>query len=64
MRFTARARAVTRIAIGSSIDSVVDAPLEKNEIATNAADQNEVAVPISLPSRTACSIFLRMIASA
>jgi hypothetical protein len=32
---------------GSSIDSVGDAPLEKNELATNAADKNEAVVPIS-----------------
>jgi hypothetical protein len=43
VRFTARAIAVTRIMNGSSIDSVGDAPLEKNELATNAADKNEAA---------------------
>jgi len=47
VRFTARAIAVTRIMNGSSIDSVGDAPLEKNELATNAMDKNEAAVPIS-----------------
>jgi hypothetical protein len=47
VRFTARAIAVTRIMNGSSIDSVGDAPLEKDELATNAADKNEAAVPIS-----------------
>jgi hypothetical protein len=47
VRFTARAIAVTRRTNGSSTDSVGDAPLEKNELATNAADKNEAAVPIS-----------------
>jgi hypothetical protein len=47
VRFTARAIAVTRITNGSSIDLVGDAPLEKNELAINAADKNEAAVPIS-----------------
>jgi hypothetical protein len=40
VRFTARAIALTKIANGSSIDSVRDVPLKKNEPATNAADEN------------------------
>jgi hypothetical protein len=47
VRFTARATALTRITHGSNVDSVGDASLEKNELATNAADKNEAAVPIS-----------------
>jgi hypothetical protein len=47
VRFTARAMAVTRIMNDSNIDSFGDAPLEKKELATNAADKNEAAVPIS-----------------
>ena len=46
VRFTARAIAVTRIMNGSSIDSVGDAPLEKNEFAANAVDKNEAVAPI------------------
>ena len=47
VRLTARAIAVTRITNGSSTDSVGDAPFEKDELATNAADKNEAAAPIS-----------------
>ena len=47
VRFTARAMAVTKIMNGSGIDSVGDALLEKNRLATDAADKNEAAVPIS-----------------
>ena len=43
---------------GSSIDSVGDGPLEKNEHATSAADKNETAVLISrLSHATARSSF-------
>jgi hypothetical protein len=31
---------------GSNIDTIGDTPLEKNELATNAADKNKAAVPM------------------